>query len=69
MNELLPTPTETELRMTGKSDYFLRLMPMQLDKIYKIDQFELTGWISANFNSIFLYNKAITLKEYKKYAR
>lgn len=69
MNEVLPTPTETELKMTGKADYFLRVLPMQLDKIYKIDQLELTGWISANFNSIFLYDKSLTLKEYRKYAR
>jgi hypothetical protein len=67
----LPYPTETELNFTGKSDYFDRLLIQipDLDKKYKITQNELTGWISHNYNSVFVFNKELTFKEYQKLSK
>ena len=64
----LPIPTTDELKMTCKSDYFKRLIIdiPDLDKKFKITQQEFTGWISYNFNSVYLNNKELTFKEYKK---
>jgi hypothetical protein len=39
---------------------------MDLDKKFKITQQEYTGWISHNFNSIYLLDKELTYKEYLK---
>jgi hypothetical protein len=66
MDYKLPYPTKEELTMTTKSEYFTRVLPMDLDKKYKITQEEYTGWISNNFNSVYLLEKELTFKEYKK---
>ena len=62
----LPYPTEEELTMTSKHEYFARIIQMDLDKKYKITQYEFTSWISHNFNSIYLLNKELTYREYLK---
>ena len=71
MDFKLPYPTDTELNFTGKPDYFDRLLIQipDLDKKYKITQNELTGWISHNYNSVFLTNKELTFKEYQKLSK
>ena len=66
MDFKLPYPTKEELTMTTKHKYFERVAPMDLEKKYKITQEEYTGWISNNFNSVFLNNKELNFKEYKK---
>jgi hypothetical protein len=66
MIDKLPQPTEEELNMTGKHEYFSRILEMDLDKKLKIDYQQLTGWISHNFNSVYLINKELTYKEYLK---
>ena len=66
MDYKLPYPTEEELTMTTKSQYFARVIPMDLDKKFKITEQEYYGWISHNFNSIYLLDKELTFKEYLK---
>lgn len=62
----LPRPTEDELNLGYKSDYFERLLPMDLDKKYKITQDELSFWIHHNYQSVFLLEEELSLKEVKK---
>ena len=66
MDYKLPYPTEEEITMTTKSQYFARVIPMDLDKKFKITEQEYYGWISHNFNSIYLLDKELTYKEYLK---
>jgi hypothetical protein len=66
MIDKLPQPTEEELNMTGKHEYFRRILEMDLHKKMNIDHLKLTGWISHNFNSVYLMNKELTYKEYLK---
>ena len=66
MIDKLPQPTEEELNMTGKHEYFARILEMDLHKKMKIDHLAITGWISHNFNSVYLMNKELTYKEYLK---
>ena len=66
MDYKLPYPTEEELTMTTKSEYFARVIPMDLDKKFKITEQEYYGWIHHNFQSVYLLNKELTFKEYKK---
>ena len=69
MDYKLPYPTEEELTMTTKSQYFARVIPMDLDKKFKITEQEYYGWISHNFNSIYLLDKELTFKEYLKLSK
>jgi hypothetical protein len=62
----LPRPTEDELNLGYKSDYFERILAMDLDKKYKITQNELTFWISHNYNSVFLLEEELSLTAVKK---
>lgn len=62
----LPKPTEEELNLGYKSDYFERILSLDLDKKYKITQEELTFWISHNFNSVFLLDEELSLTNIKK---
>lgn len=66
MIDKLPQPTEEELNMTGKHEYFRRILEMDLHKKMNIDHLKLTGWISHNFNSFYLTEKELTYKEYLK---
>jgi len=69
MIDKLPQPNEEELNIAGKHKYFARILEMDLDKKIKITQEEFTGWISNNFNSIYLLNKELTHKEYLKLSK
>ena len=62
----LPKPTEDELNLGYKADYFERILSLELDKKYKISSKELNFWVSHNFNSIFLNEKELNLTEIKK---
>lgn len=62
----LPRPTEDELNLGYKSDYFERILALDLDKKYKITQNELTFWISHNYNSVFLLEEELSLTAVKK---
>lgn len=63
---MLPRPTEEELNLGAKSDYFERILAMDLDKKYKITQDDLTFWIHHNYTSVFLLDEELSLKEIKK---
>jgi hypothetical protein len=62
----LPKPTEEELTLGHKADYFERILSLDLDKKYKITQNDLTFWVSHNFNSVFLTEKELSLTAIKK---
>ena len=63
---MLPRPTEDELNLGAKSDYFERILNMDLDKKYKITQNELTAWVHHNYSAVFLLDEELSYKEYKK---
>jgi hypothetical protein len=63
---VLPAPTEDELNLGYKSDYFERLIALDLDKKYKITDNELYAWIHHNYSSVFLTDKELSLNEFKK---
>ena len=44
----LPKPTEDELNLGHKTDYFERILDMDLDKKYKITQEEFIGRVITN---------------------
>ena len=62
----LPRPTEDELNLGAKSDYFQRILNMDLDRKYKISQNELTFWIHHNYQSVFLLDEELNLTAVKK---
>ncbi len=63
---MLPRPTEDELNLGAKADYFDRILEMDLDKKYKITQEQLTAWIHHNYTSVFLLDNELTLNQFKK---
>lgn len=62
----LPKPTEEELNLGNKVDYFSRMIDTNLHKKYKITQDEFSFWISHNFNSVFLLDEELSLTAIKK---
>ena len=66
MDYYLPRPTEDELNLGHKSEYFTRILDMDFDKKYKITQQELTSWIHHNYQSIFLLHQELNLTQLKK---
>ena len=63
---MLPRPTEDELNFGAKSDYFERILNMDLEKKYKITSQELSAWIHHNYSAIFLLDEELSYKEFKK---
>lgn len=66
---VLPQPTEEELNLGFKTEYFSRLIEMDLEKKYKISSNELYDWIHHNFNCIFLTNEELPYKKFKKISK
>jgi hypothetical protein len=62
----LPQPTEEELNLGYKAEYFERILNLGLDQKYNITSKELNFWVSHNFNSIFLNQKELNLTQIKK---
>lgn len=62
----LPRPTEDELNLGHKAEYFERVLDLDLDKKYNITSKDLNFWVSHNFNSIFLTEKELSLTAIKK---
>lgn len=58
----LPPPTEFELQKFNKSYYFERLLPTDLSSKLKISHYQLTDWLSENYNSILLDNTPLKFK-------
>lgn len=62
----LPRPLEVELLNYNKSEYFARLLNMDLDKRFKIESTELHKWIHYNYQSVLLDNKELNYNQFKK---
>jgi hypothetical protein len=63
---ILPPPTEEELNLGFKADYYERIIDMDLTKKYKITETELYSWIHHNYSSIFLTNEELPLNKFRK---
>lgn len=63
---VLPPPTEDELNLGLKSNYFERLIGINLEKKYKITEAELYDWMHHNYSSVFLTNEELPLNKYRK---
>lgn len=62
----LPKPTEDELNLGYKVDYFTRILDTDLQKKYKLSQEEFNFWISHNYNAVFLLDEELSLAAMKK---
>ena len=62
----LPKPTEEELNLGAKTDYFDRVISLDLTKKYKITENELYYWIHHNYQAVFLLDEELSLTQYKK---
>lgn len=65
MIDFLPIPNESELN-DNKVNYFERIIALDFDVIYKIDMSELLKWIHLNYQSVFIYEKELGYKDFKK---
>jgi len=63
---MLPIPTDDELNLGYKSEYYHRVIDMNLDRKYKINEFELYYWIHFNYTSVFLHNEELSLNKFRK---
>lgn len=66
---VLPAPTEQELHLGYKVQYFERLINSGLEKKFKLTSDELYNWIHHNYQSYFLLDTELTLKQFKKLNR
>ena len=68
IEHFLPQPTEEELNLGAKANYFDRLLDTapDLQKKYNISLYQLVDWIHHNYQSIFLLDKELGLTEFKK---
>ena len=64
----LPIPDNVELNLSGLDAYILRLTTLEVedDNVYGIDKDRLLNWMYHNYNSMFIFGKELSLKEYKK---
>ena len=69
MEFYLPQPTDEELDLGKKTDYFSRLIEMELHKKYKITLDEFCFWIHHNYSSVFLTGNELNLNQVKKLNR
>jgi hypothetical protein len=65
----LPVPTEDELNLGLKSDYYERILDLNLEKKYKINETELYNWIHHNYSSVFLTENELSLTKFRKLQR
>jgi hypothetical protein len=63
---MLPRPTEDELNLGAKSDYFQRIIDGDWAKKCKITNDELSFWIHHNYQSVFLLDEELSLSQVKK---
>ena len=66
---MLPIPTEDELNLGYKVDYYSRLIDMDLTKKYKISNEEFYNWIHHNYSSVFLTGQELSLSKFRKLQR
>ena len=63
---MLPRPTEDELNLGAKSDYYQRIYDLGYEKKYKITSQELSSWVHHNYSAVFLLKEELSYKEFKK---
>lgn len=63
---MLPRPTEDELNLGAKADYFQRVIDGGWAKKCNITQDELAFWIHHNYQSVFLLDEELSLTKVKK---
>jgi hypothetical protein len=63
----LPKPTEDELNLGAKEEYFDRVSQLNLIKKYKITEQDLTFWVHHNYQSVFLMDEELSLTQIKKF--
>jgi hypothetical protein len=68
VEQFLPQPTEEELNLGAKANYFERLLEdaPSLQKKHNISLHQLVDWIHHNYQSIFLLDKELGMTEFKK---
>jgi hypothetical protein len=68
VEHLLPPPTEEELNLGAKANYFDRLLETapELQRKHNISLHQLVDWIHHNYQSIFLLDQELGLTDYKK---
>ena len=66
LDMMLPQPTEEELNLGMKANYYGRLIDMNLHIKYKISKDELYNWIHQNYSSVFLTSEELSLTKYRK---
>lgn len=66
MDLYLPQPTEEELNLGQKVEYFKRIIELELHKKHKITLNELCFWIHHNYSSVFLTGNQLNLNQVKK---
>lgn len=63
---MLPRPTEDELNLGGKSNYYQRIIDGDWAKKLRISDNELYEWIHHNYQSIFLLDQDLSLTQLRK---
>jgi hypothetical protein len=63
---MLPRPTDDELNLGAKSDYYQRIYDLDYEKKYKLSSNELSAWIHHNYTAVYLLDEELSYKEYKK---
>lgn len=62
----LPKPTEDELNLGMKADYFQRIIDTDLRQKYKLTENEFHFWIHHNYQAVFLLDEELSLLAMKK---
>jgi hypothetical protein len=65
MIDFLPIPNESELN-DDKVNYFERIIALDFDVKHKIEMGDLLKWIHLNYQSVFLYEKEVSYKDFRK---
>jgi hypothetical protein len=65
MIDFLPAPNEAELN-NDKVNYFERIIALDFDVKYKIEVTDLFKWIHLNYQSVLLYEKELSYKDFRK---
>lgn len=63
---VLPAPTEDELNLGFKTDYYTRLIGQGYERKFNITSEEFYDWIHHNYSSIFLTGEELPLNKYRK---
>jgi hypothetical protein len=65
----LPVPTNAEIGLGFKIDYYTRLIEEIDHNRYKITRDEFLDWIHHNYQCVFILGKELSLNEYKKLSK